>query len=147
VDFSCNGRVHTSAGGCDTALYAAQGLVTLLILPIANAANQHLQSNDTYWKLNVAQVRFEHVMTALPVMLPCTSVTLIVSRAGPRQVLLHSHSTGGWPECTDQMQVPAAGGGAAAAVWLLRADVALGTRVGSVQPLHGRSGRPPGVGQ
>ena len=35
-----------------------QGLVTLLILPIANAANQHLQSNDTYWKLNVTQVQF-----------------------------------------------------------------------------------------
>jgi hypothetical protein len=38
-----------------------QGLVTLLILPIANAANQHLQSNDTYWKLNVAQVRLNAV--------------------------------------------------------------------------------------
>lgn len=35
-----------------------QGLVTLLILPIANAANQHLQPDDTYWKLNVTQVRF-----------------------------------------------------------------------------------------
>lgn len=34
-----------------------QGLVTLLILPIADAANAHLQSNNTYWILNTVQVR------------------------------------------------------------------------------------------
>jgi uncharacterized membrane protein len=39
------------------AMCNAQGLVTLLILPIANAANQHLQPDDTYWKLNVTQVQ------------------------------------------------------------------------------------------
>ena len=87
MDLSCNGRVHTSAGGSDTALRAAQGLVTLLILPIANAANQHLQSHDTYWKLNVTQVHFGHPTTALYALLACRFRALI---AGAASVLLCS---------------------------------------------------------
>jgi hypothetical protein len=40
--------------------------VTLLILPIADAANHHLQSDDTYWKLNVTQVQLKN-KTATPI--------------------------------------------------------------------------------